>query len=400
MLSSTSSIEDVGPPARAVRRPPPDLVTLVAASVLLAVPFVVLHHVNTVDGPADVLGGRILGSLGGAPIVRHYYVTSFGIDPNVLAQLMLAALMVAVSPTWAEKILVAGYVVALPLAVRYAIRSVNPSAGWATLVWLPFVVSFMLLYGFYDFCYAMVGVPIAIGVAIRSRGKWSAPRVGTLALVLVATYFAHVVPLVMAIVVIATITAVDAVGEWYDTAKARRNPSTRSLAARSASAAHGRSSRVRARGRLRRIRRRRRARAASRQARLPDQWSRDADAVNGQLHARRDRRIPDHRRAVARTRGPRCTPRPVGTTVEAHHRSRRRVRGLCRDLLRCAGRARDGWLPERSAQSLPAVAPAVGVRVHLDVAARLACRRHHRVDRGCRGRRREASRRRGSTTTS
>ena len=191
--------------------------TLVAASVLLAVPFVVLHHVNTVDGPAHVLGGRILGSLGGAPIVRHYYVTSFGIDPNVLAQLMLAALMVAVSPTWAEKILVAGYVVALPLAVRYAIRSVNPSAGWLTLVWLPFVVSFMLLYGFYDFCYAMVGTPIAIGVAIRSRGKWSAPRIGTLALVLVATYFAHVVPLVMAIVVIATITAVDAVGEWYDT---------------------------------------------------------------------------------------------------------------------------------------------------------------------------------------
>ena len=150
-------IEPVAPTPILARRPPLDLLTLVAASVLLAMPFLGLHHVNTIDGPADVLGGRILGNLGNEPIVRHYYVVSFTVVTNVLAQLLLAALMVAVTPTWSEKILVAGYVVALPLAVRYAIRSVNPSAGWAALVWLPFVVSFMLLFGFYDFCYAMIG---------------------------------------------------------------------------------------------------------------------------------------------------------------------------------------------------------------------------------------------------
>jgi hypothetical protein len=217
-------IEAVGPTPSSVRRTPLDLLVLVAASVLLAVPFLVLHHANTIDGPAHVLGSRILGHLGNEPIVRHYYVVSFTLVPNVLSQLLLAALMVAVSPTWSEKILVAGYVVALPLAVRYAIRSVNPSAGWAALVWLPFVVSFMLLFGFYDFCYAMVGAPIAIGLAIRARGRWTTRRVVGLALVLVATYSAHVVPLVMAVAVIATITAVDTVGEWCRLRTRGRNP--------------------------------------------------------------------------------------------------------------------------------------------------------------------------------
>ena len=91
----------------------------------------------------------------------------------------------------------------------------NPSAGWAALVSLPFVVTFMLLYGFYDFCFAMVGALVAIGMAIRFRGRWTTRRVVGLAFVLVLTYAAHVVPLVMAVVVVATIAAVDTAGEWH-----------------------------------------------------------------------------------------------------------------------------------------------------------------------------------------
>jgi len=190
-----------------------DLVVLITASVVLALPFIVLSHVNTIDGPAHVLGGRLLQSLHDVPVVRRYYHFTLAV-PNVLVPLLLAAAMVVLSPTWAEKVVVALYVVAFPLAVRFAIRSVNREAGWLALIGLPLVVSYLLLFGFYDFSYAMVGAFVAIGLAVRFRGNWSLLRVMALALVLVLTYGAHVVPAVMAVVVIGTLTVVDALSAW------------------------------------------------------------------------------------------------------------------------------------------------------------------------------------------
>ncbi len=196
-------------PADARHRLPVDLILLVGTSILLSIPFVVLHHVNTLDGPAHVLGGRLLGSFRHLPIVQHYYQISFIFVPNMLTQYLLALLMVVVSPTWAEKLLVVGYIIGFPLAVRFAVRSVNTSAGWLALVALPFVVNYMLLFGFYDFCYGMIGALVAIGLALRWRGRWNARRVVGLALVLVLTYATHIVPTVMAVVVVVTIGVVD-----------------------------------------------------------------------------------------------------------------------------------------------------------------------------------------------
>jgi len=155
----------------------------------------------------------LLQSLHDAAIVRRYYHFTFTV-PNVLVPLLLAAAMVVFSPTWAEKVVVAWYVVAFPLAIRYAIRSVSRDAGWLALIALPLVVSYLLLFGFYDFSYAMVGALVAIGLAIRFRGNWSFLRVFALALVLVLTYGAHIVPAVMAVVVIGTVTVVDVVSAW------------------------------------------------------------------------------------------------------------------------------------------------------------------------------------------
>jgi hypothetical protein len=189
--------------------PPLDFVLLAGALILIAIPFLVLHHVNTIDGPAHVLGGRLLGSFRDLPIVRHYYVTSFLVVPNMLTQYLLTGLMTVVSPTWAEKLLVVGYILGFGFACRFAIRSVNPAAGWLALVSLPFVVNYMLLFGFYDFNYGMIGALVAIGLFLRGRGRWSPGRVIGVALVLVLTFAAHIVPLVMAVVVMATIVVCD-----------------------------------------------------------------------------------------------------------------------------------------------------------------------------------------------
>ena len=187
-----------------------DLVVLVLSSVVLALPFALLHHVNTIDGPAHVAGATLIGQERNLAVVRRYFRISYTPVPNLVTPLALSALMTVVSPTWAEKLLVIGYIVAFPLAVRFAILSVSPRAGWLSLLSLPFVVNYMLLFGFYDFCWAMVGAMVAIGVALRARGRWKARHVVTLAVVLVLTYATHLVPAVMAVGVILALALTEA----------------------------------------------------------------------------------------------------------------------------------------------------------------------------------------------
>lgn len=207
------AVPDVALPAPR-RRTPLDLIVLVAASVLLALPFALLHHVNTIDGPGHVMGAQLYGSLGSTALAHHYYVHSSTFAPNILTGLLLSALMVVVSPTWSEKLLAIGYIVGFPLAVRFAVRSVNRNAGWLALLSLPFTISYLFLYGFYDFCYGMIGAFVAIGLAIKWRGQWTRFRVVVLAFVLLLTWAAHIVPWAMSLVVIGVLVLTDVISEY------------------------------------------------------------------------------------------------------------------------------------------------------------------------------------------
>jgi hypothetical protein len=194
------------PPRRAVS---PDLAALLLGCVVMAAPFVLLHHVNTLDGPGHLLGGEILGKLRGSALVSRYYDISFSWVPNIQMQYVLAALTSFLSPTWAEKLYVVGYVFAFPLAFRYAVRSVDRRAGWLALCALPLTVGRPLLEGFYSFDYAMISALLAVGLTIRARGRWNPWNTAGVALLLVLTYSAHPVPLVMAVLVIGVLTLTD-----------------------------------------------------------------------------------------------------------------------------------------------------------------------------------------------
>jgi hypothetical protein len=188
---------------------PVDLVLLIAGSIVLAAPFVVLRHVNTLDGPTHLFGAEILGKLRDTAIIRRYYRISFSWVPNIFMQYVLAALTSFLSPTWTEKVFVVGYVLGFPLAFRYAVRSVDRAAGWLALGVLPLTVSRSLLEGFYAFCYGMIGAVLAIGLTIRARGRWNVWNTSALAVLLVLTYVAHPVPLAMALLVIGVLTVAD-----------------------------------------------------------------------------------------------------------------------------------------------------------------------------------------------
>jgi hypothetical protein len=126
--------------------------------------------------------------------------------PNLLPELLLAALTKIVAPGWAERALILGYVVALPLAMVYAVRSVRRDADWLALVALPLTFSFSLHYGFYNFCFSVVMFLVTAGYAVRCFPALNKGRVAALGLLLTVTYLTHIVGFVEALLFVAILS--------------------------------------------------------------------------------------------------------------------------------------------------------------------------------------------------
>lgn len=189
-----------------------------AVVVLQLLPLLLLRHVPTVDGPAHLAGARVLADLltgPGAAVYRHYYTVDLFPSPNLLAGLVLAGLVRLTTPTAAEKLLIGGYVVLFPLGLRYALVGVSRSARWLAFLAFPLTFGYLFWYGFYGYCYGVALALFTIGFALRRRRAWRVHSALGLAVLLLLTYAAHLVPFALALLFLAAL----AVG---DTLAARR----------------------------------------------------------------------------------------------------------------------------------------------------------------------------------
>jgi hypothetical protein len=167
----------------------------------------------TVDGAIHVGGAALIRDLltGAGGVHLHYVEVVLFPAPNLTPEIGLALLMLVLDPITAEKVLIAGYVVALPLALLYAIRPFGPSQRWLALAALPLTFTFTLHYGFYNFSYAVAVFLVVIGAFIRFRRQPSGRGALGLMALLLLLYSCHLVPYVEAMVFIAAIGALDLV---------------------------------------------------------------------------------------------------------------------------------------------------------------------------------------------
>lgn len=175
---------------------------LVAGVVVQLAPFLLLPVVLTQDGPAHVDGAWVLLHHGNPGAVGTALRTSFTVDlspvPNMLSTFLLAGLMTVLSPDIAEKVLLATIVVALTGGLRYAVRGVDRRAGWLAVVALPLAGSQLVVYGFYNFCLGVALALFTVGVALRARAGWRPGAAVALAVLLLLTWSAHLLPWVVA----------------------------------------------------------------------------------------------------------------------------------------------------------------------------------------------------------
>jgi hypothetical protein len=179
--------------------------------VLHLVPLLAAPAFPSQDGASHVEAAFNLRHYGDSSnsLIREFYVLNRSPEPNLLGHVLLVALLEVAPPTVAEKLMVALFVVALPLAVRYAVRAVAADAGWLAVLAFPFIYSWPLHMGFFNFCWGLPLFFVVIGYWVRHRATMSLRHVVDLAALTLLLAGAHVVPLALAIAVIALWLAVE-----------------------------------------------------------------------------------------------------------------------------------------------------------------------------------------------
>jgi hypothetical protein len=189
---------------RVTRALPP--VSLLFPVTLLAIALaVVVWPPHTVDGPAHLLGATALAERGPGSIYREFYRVDWFPTPNLGGTVVLAALVRVGSLRAAETAMLLACALGLPLALRYAIRAVQPASDWLALAAVPPAFGYLYFYGFYSFCLGLVLCLLCAGWTLRHAPRWTAGSAAVLAILLTLTWFTHLVPFALALVFVGAV---------------------------------------------------------------------------------------------------------------------------------------------------------------------------------------------------
>lgn len=160
------------------------------------------------DGPAHIENANILREyyFPDHTLLREYYVLNKNLVPNWFDHLVMAGLMYIVPPLVAEKILLSGYVILLPISISYALQAIRPDAGFLAFLAFPFIYNFPLHMGFYNFSYSLPMFFFVVGYWLKYQNRFTFRRIVTLSLLSLLLYFCHLFSLVTAYVAIALLT--------------------------------------------------------------------------------------------------------------------------------------------------------------------------------------------------
>lgn len=177
-------------------------------------PVALLPRVPTQDGPghqALAYAMAVLDEPEGEPL-RRFLVRNEELVPNAFLFHAEAALLLWLPASRAETVMLAGYVVLLPLALRFALAGVSRDGTFLAALGFPFVYNFLTNLGFFNFGYALAGFLLGLGLLLRQRGARGWRRAGwlvLLALLALGVYVCHPVPLV------ALVVATGVLGGWW-----------------------------------------------------------------------------------------------------------------------------------------------------------------------------------------
>ncbi|HEY4573151.1 MAG TPA: hypothetical protein VIJ26_04290, partial [Thermoanaerobaculia bacterium] len=189
------------------RRPHPEALLFWALLVLHLLPIWIFPFTPTQDGPGHQAVTAILRQYGlpGAGLLRQYYLLNREALPNWLIFFLMGRALGFLAVPVAEKVVLTAYVVLLPFAARYALRAVNPHAGFLAMMAFPFIYNYLFNMGFFNFCWSLAAFFFAVGYWLRHGERMGPGRTAGLALLMLWVYFCHPVTLAVTVAVVLTL---------------------------------------------------------------------------------------------------------------------------------------------------------------------------------------------------
>jgi len=171
-----------------------------ALIIIHLLPIWTFTYFPSTDGPAHLDNAHIIREYHDRPIFREYYLFNTKLVPTWCGHLVLAGLLSLMPALVAEKVLLSGYVILLPLAMRYALRTLRPDAGFLAILAFPFIYNYFLHMGFYSFSYSLVLFFFVVGYWLKYREGFTRRALLRLALLSLGLYGCHIFALVTAYV--------------------------------------------------------------------------------------------------------------------------------------------------------------------------------------------------------
>lgn len=171
------------------------------------VPIWIFPFIPTQDGPSHQALTLILRQYDhpGAGLLRQYYLPNREALPNWFIFFLMVKALGFVAVPVAEKILLSVYIFLLPLGARYALRAIDPRAGFLALLAFPFLYNFTFNMGFFNFCFSLAAFLFTLGYGLKHRERMGPGRTALLTLLVLWVYFCHPVTLVVTVAALFTL---------------------------------------------------------------------------------------------------------------------------------------------------------------------------------------------------
>ena len=174
-------------------------------ALLYVIPFWVVNHIPTTDGPCHLYNAWVLRQLNDPaeyPRFAEYYAVDPRPHPNWLTHGVLYLLTAVLRPLVAEKVLVSGYVLLFLAGMWSLCSAVRPDCRWTALLTFPFVFHQFFQLGFYNFSLSLGLMLLAVAFWWKHRNGFTLGAAVQLNLLLLVLWFAHIVSFLFALMAI------------------------------------------------------------------------------------------------------------------------------------------------------------------------------------------------------
>ncbi len=172
--------------------------------VLHMIPIWGFKYFPSQDGPLHLENANIIHDYYDQcqTILHKYYHLNNNLVPNSFGHFVMAGLMIMMPVLIVEKILLTGYVIFLPLSVRYTLEAIRPGSSFLAVLSIPFVYNHLFQMGFYNFSYSLPIFIFTIGYWIKNRERFTIRNTIALMMLTILLYLTHLISIVLAFLTI------------------------------------------------------------------------------------------------------------------------------------------------------------------------------------------------------